>query len=607
MGESRFLATVFCLAVMACGSATDSDCDCADGESCIEGVCVPDGDPPPNAAEVECNLPEQAPASLLDTCFAQVQAGTLAPNLRLYDPRFPVYGHGADTRRWIYLPPGSQIDAGDIDGWRYPVGTIVWQEMAAGDRIETRVLEKTESGVGRDAWRASSYLWLSDQSDAHLSTDGTGPDAEASYAIDGATGYPAPEPSECMSCHQSAVDTVLGFTTLQLSDDERQGNLEVWEDYLDTAQPPVQVVGNERDQAVLGYLHSNCGTCHSPRGTVGGLGLDLGYPVASVTDVESTPAFQTAVYQSLYITPGNAALSQIYTLFADQSMPPADASAALDSDFQGELGAWISELEARTAIEQATLPITITADATGQELLGYGVTANDGQEGQVFTHTGYANFRSRLLVPIDTSKTYRVTGRFRSAGAIDSRIYFGLSPYDSDKAFISAYMGNRTGSAGSIVLGTTTPTSLALAAAPTGWNQAPGEGYQRAIGFYFDGDTSHLPDYVLTNRNDGAYTTTGATLALNSAIPDDVFAALTADTVVHNHYSGGTYLYNAASSQFPTSAWTEYTGTITGEAFAGGSSTFRPDTVYVRFMILANYQQDESATLYFTDLTIAEE
>lgn len=63
---------------------------------------------------------ETAPATLAGTgLFADAAAGVFP-----FEPQYPLWTDGARKRRWIALPPGTAIDASDVDHWQFPVGTI---------------------------------------------------------------------------------------------------------------------------------------------------------------------------------------------------------------------------------------------------------------------------------------------------------------------------------------------------------------------------------------------------------------------------------------------------------------------------------------------------
>src|ERR1043165_6412078 len=55
-----------------------------------------------------------------------------------FSPQYPLWSDGAHKRRWIYLPPGTAIDASRLDAWEFPIGTRLWKEFSLGGPIETR-------------------------------------------------------------------------------------------------------------------------------------------------------------------------------------------------------------------------------------------------------------------------------------------------------------------------------------------------------------------------------------------------------------------------------------------------------------------------------------
>ena len=78
--------------------------------------------------------------------------------------------------RWVFLPPGTTIDARDDRAWDFPVGTRFWKEFTFnGRKVETRMLWKATAAK----WVAASYLWNEDQTDATLASDLGEPDVAA--------------------------------------------------------------------------------------------------------------------------------------------------------------------------------------------------------------------------------------------------------------------------------------------------------------------------------------------------------------------------------------------------------------------------------------------
>ena len=95
------------------------------------------------------------------------------------------------------------------------------------------------------------------------------------------TPYTIPSESDCRACHEGAPVPVLGFSALQLSSDrdplaphaEPANGLDLralvargWLRNLPPEmleQPPRIAAASPTERAVLGYLHGNCGHCHS--------------------------------------------------------------------------------------------------------------------------------------------------------------------------------------------------------------------------------------------------------------------------------------------------------------------------------------------------------
>jgi hypothetical protein len=234
-----------------------------------------------------------APPPLLSQTGLYADAATLTIDARNrpFSPQYPLWSDGAAKRRWVRLPDGGTIDARDTDRWDFPVGTRFWKEFAFdGRRVETRMLVKTRA----DRWEFATYVWGDDQRDATLApVEGV---FQAAAVAPGKF-HNIPSREECRACHDSGRTEILGFTALQLSTDrdplaphaEPLGDgmvtlatLEA-ERRLQPARPdlvsaPPRIAGRDpRERAALGYLASNCGSCHNPQSSIASLGLFLHY------------------------------------------------------------------------------------------------------------------------------------------------------------------------------------------------------------------------------------------------------------------------------------------------------------------------------------------
>lgn len=223
------------------------------------------------------------PPRLHDTgLYATGPGEEIAPDVMPFSPQYPLWSDGAVKRRWIFLPPGTAIDASDPDRWQFPVGTRLWKEFAMGGRVETRMIERTADGT----WRFVAYAWDEDGEEATLV-----PEEGVTVPVAAAPGgrYTIPSRYDCMACHDEQAP-VIGFSALQLSPDrdplapnaetppagavdlpalvDRGLLVNLPHTFIDRA-PRIDAATPE-ERAVFGYLHGNCGHCHAAPGASDG-------------------------------------------------------------------------------------------------------------------------------------------------------------------------------------------------------------------------------------------------------------------------------------------------------------------------------------------------
>ncbi len=162
------------------------------------------------AAEAVAQLPERLSDTGLYVAGSHTQ---IDPKNLAFSPQYPLWSDGARKRRWIYLPPGTSIDASRPDAWEFPVGTRLWKEFSLGRSVETRFIERLASGE----WRFATYVWNEEGTDATLAPSDGIPALPTQGAPRGSYAIPA-EP-DCRACHEGAAAPVLGFSALQLSSD----------------------------------------------------------------------------------------------------------------------------------------------------------------------------------------------------------------------------------------------------------------------------------------------------------------------------------------------------------------------------------------------------
>ncbi len=245
--------------------------------------------------------------------FCDIARKDVTPDAREVTPAYALWSDGAHKRRWMLLPPGTEIDTTDMDHWELPVGGKLFKEFAVGGRrVETRMIERRSI----DDYRFAPFVWLADESDAVLAEAGA-------INVNGST-YDVPSADACITCHRSEPGRMLGVSAIQLA-----GQL----DELPLSNRPTGTPSIP--EPALGVLHANCGHCHTPLGTAPMQTLRFSIADAELP-LEDTAPYRTTVGQPLEywtghgfetrIVPGDPERSAILFRMAQrgtaEQMPP---------------------------------------------------------------------------------------------------------------------------------------------------------------------------------------------------------------------------------------------------------------------------------------------
>lgn len=298
-----------------------------------------------------------APAKLSETClYKDLNHHLIADDIIQFTPNYALWTDGASKRRWIYLPRNSKINNDDQNNWIFPVGTVIWKEFSIdGLVVETRFLKKKESGKGLHKWLVATYQWEANQVDAIYIPNGLTNTLGTTHDI--------PSIGMCFPCHRGAQDAILGFSALQLSIDDNSSNSKGWylkalveKNYLtNTSNKIVKIPGTKAEQKVIGYLHANCGHCHTDNHMPGRrTGLLLQHDVFS-PDFKESPAIKTSLnidtvtYPNIAkrIQPGAPQKSALYTRLNSNSpgdMMPPFAKEKIDHKNVKVIRDWINSL-----------------------------------------------------------------------------------------------------------------------------------------------------------------------------------------------------------------------------------------------------------------------
>lgn len=311
-----------------------------------------------------------APQRLSETGL-YLPGNTLAvdPRNLSYVPQYPLWSDGAEKRRYIRLPEGQAIDASDAERWQFPAGTRFWKEFRFGNRpAETRYMERQGDG----SWTYATYVWNAAGTDAERAPERG---LRGVLPLAGGVRHDVPSRTDCQACHEGRPGAVLGFNSLQLSQEPdplaphreapppgavdlvelaRRGLVEHLPVALLERPPRIQAT-TQTERAALGYLFGNCSGCHNSAGPLAPLGLDFDpalapsehAPRASATSVGQVSQFRPPGAKPwLRIAPGRPEDSLV--AFRMRSRNPAEQMPPLGTHLVDREGLalierWISE------------------------------------------------------------------------------------------------------------------------------------------------------------------------------------------------------------------------------------------------------------------------
>ncbi len=254
-------------------------------------------------------LPEKAPKTLLSEYgyfSGALQNLHPAEGVFLYEVNAPLFSDYAEKSRFIYLPSDARLQYRESGAFQFPEGATIIKNFyypleaahpEKGRRIvETRLLLKEVKG-----WKALTYIWNNEQTDATLEVAG------ASFPVSwiDAGGkkinleYVVPNVNQCKGCHsydgqftpigvtQKQLDRTLAGNRNQLQIFQQQGQMEGLPASFDPEKAFHLADYRQReislDASARAYLDANCAHCHNPHGPASTSGMFLN---AEETDLE---------------------------------------------------------------------------------------------------------------------------------------------------------------------------------------------------------------------------------------------------------------------------------------------------------------------------------
>jgi uncharacterized repeat protein (TIGR03806 family) len=217
-----------------------------------------------------------------------------------YEVIAPLFSDHAEKLRFIALPNGGKMYFNPNGLLQVPDGTTVIKNFFYTHK-EKRTIKETRLLIRQNqTWKALTYVWKDDQTDAMLEIAGAelpttwhdenGQSHQFTYAV--------PNINQCKGCHSvSGKFELIGLSHDQLN---FKGQLEQWQTLalLDTTNQPTnttRLVDYTNHDAPIqararAYLHANCGYCHHPLGPASTSGLNL--------DISETDPLRIGIYKT---------------------------------------------------------------------------------------------------------------------------------------------------------------------------------------------------------------------------------------------------------------------------------------------------------------------
>jgi prepilin-type N-terminal cleavage/methylation domain-containing protein len=224
---------------------------------------------------------------------------------------------------------------------------------------------------------------------------------------------------------------------------------------------------------------------------------------------------------------------------------------------------------------------------------------------------GHVEFHSNEYTYIDANKKYRISGKFRSAGAIPSKIYYWFVEYDANFIYIDPSDVSTVDNSETTLTKSVNSSDTIIEFTDTGntcsvWSATPYFSQYATVAFDIDdsGLFNDLPNRKQTQRT-GFLSVVDNWSTCTLTLKSPANRTYPSGTKIRAHYPGSGYNYIAWGGVNVPNSWTDFSGLVQGISIRWiNHSYFRRGTKFVRPLILANYQQGTDAILEMDDLTL---
>ena len=339
------------------------------------------------------------PTRLSETgLFDSVKEHVPAPGVIPYDINAEPWADGTVAERFVAIPGleklhvhvKSNAQVGNIEGeWKYPSNSVLAKTISlrtvVGDPGSLRRLETQILHYDVDTWKAYSYVWNEDQTDAILAhangtrlqltiTDPRVPQGTRSQT------WRVAARTECLLCHTTRGGSIYGFNIPQLNRDRKYGTLSdnqlrtlehigLFQNPLPEQPPklpdPYDVSASIQDRA-RAYLHINCAHCHR-RGGGGTAAFDVQFDLAldKTNLIDTRPTQGTfGIHRAQVVAPGDPYRSVLYyrMMKLGRGRMPYFGSQLIDDRGSRLIRSWIAQLPREQHVEETEASGTIPSE-----------------------------------------------------------------------------------------------------------------------------------------------------------------------------------------------------------------------------------------------------
>ncbi len=232
------------------------------------------------------------------------------------------------------------------------------------------------------------------------------------------------------------------------------------------------------------------------------------------------------------------------------------------------------------------------------------VVENGPQNTPCFSVTGSKMITTTDWIEVDPSKTYRLSGDFKSAGGGPNVALIGLRLFNAEKKAIDATSVSAIANSGTTLAADagTGSTQVKVRDAASWENAMRTQRLAIAFATSPGEEYSDLPNFQTCRVTSLEKSDDGWDISLDKPLDKPYQEG----TAVRAHLISGHLMYVFTFNKHLPD-WTNYQGLIKPVVKNGSpSSTFWPGTKYIKIMILANWGRKENETLLFGNISLEE-